>query len=133
MHTLVLAGVIVGIFFSSAITVLISIVDFDRLGGVIHWLLGNLAPLPPPALGLFALGGLRVAFEDRQGILIPGLVERVPVEDLALGQLRLADLADLGDGRALLVADRALLHALVPVLLAEPLQGQLQGALGLFL
>ena len=54
VHTLVLAGVIVGIFFSSAITVVISIVDFDRLGGVIHWLLGNLAPLPPPALGLFA-------------------------------------------------------------------------------
>jgi len=55
VHTLVLAGVIVGIFFSSAITVLISIVDFDRLGGVIHWLLGNLAPIPPAALGLFAL------------------------------------------------------------------------------
>jgi len=48
VHTLVLAGVIVGIFFSSAITVLISVVDFDRLGGVIHWLLGNLAPIPPP-------------------------------------------------------------------------------------
>ena len=37
VHTLVLAGVIVGVFFSSAITVLISVVDFDRLGGVIHW------------------------------------------------------------------------------------------------
>src|SRR4030095_15974113 len=34
VHTLVLAGVVVGVFFSSAITVLISIVDFDRLGGV---------------------------------------------------------------------------------------------------
>ena len=55
VHTLVLAGVIVGIFFSSAITVLISIVDFDRLGGVIHWLLGNLSPIPPAGLGLFAL------------------------------------------------------------------------------
>lgn len=54
VHTLVLAGVIVGIFFSSAITVVISIVDFDRLAGVIHWLLGNLAPLPPVALGVFA-------------------------------------------------------------------------------
>jgi len=53
VHTLVLAGVIVGIFFSSAITVLISIVDFDRLGGVIHWLLGNLAPIPAAPLGLF--------------------------------------------------------------------------------
>jgi iron complex transport system permease protein len=55
VHTLVLAGVIVGIFFSSAITVLISVVDFDRLGGVIHWLLGNLAPIPPVPLALFAL------------------------------------------------------------------------------
>jgi iron complex transport system permease protein len=58
VHTLVLAGVIVGIFFSSAITVLISIVDFDRLGGVIHWLLGNLAPIPPAGLGVFALVSL---------------------------------------------------------------------------
>jgi iron complex transport system permease protein len=54
VHTLVLAGVIVGIFFSSAITVLISIVDLDRLAGVIYWLLGNLAPIPPPALAVFA-------------------------------------------------------------------------------
>ncbi len=54
VHTLVLSGVIVGMFFSSAITVLISVVDFDRLGGVIHWLLGNLAPIPPPALAVFA-------------------------------------------------------------------------------
>jgi iron complex transport system permease protein len=54
VHTLVLAGVIVGIFFSSAITVLISIVDLDRLAGVIYWLLGNLAPVPPPALSVFA-------------------------------------------------------------------------------
>ena len=58
VHTLVLAGVIVGIFFASAITVLISIVDFDRLGGVIHWLLGNLAPIPPTGLGVFALVSL---------------------------------------------------------------------------
>ena len=70
VHTLVLAGVIVGIFFSSAITVLISIVDFDRLGGVIHWLLGNLAPLPLPALGVFglvaALGFWLVLGQSRQ-------------------------------------------------------------------
>jgi iron complex transport system permease protein len=55
IQTLLLAGVIVGIFFTSAITVLISIVDFNRLGGVVHWLLGNLAPIPPASLGLFAL------------------------------------------------------------------------------
>ncbi|HEU5319460.1 MAG TPA: iron ABC transporter permease [Methylomirabilota bacterium] len=57
--TLLLAGVIVGIFFSSAITVLISVVDFNRLGGVVHWLLGNLAPVPPASLALFA--GLALA------------------------------------------------------------------------
>ena len=54
VHTLLLAGVIVGIFFSAAITVLISLVDTNRLGGVIHWLLGNLAPIPAGALGVFA-------------------------------------------------------------------------------
>ncbi|HEV8471210.1 MAG TPA: iron ABC transporter permease [Methylomirabilota bacterium] len=54
VQTLLLAGVIVGIFFSSAITVIISIVDFNRLSGVIHWLLGNLAPIPRASLALFA-------------------------------------------------------------------------------
>jgi len=54
IQTLLLAGVIVGIFFTSAITVLISLVDFDRLGGVVHWLLGNLAPIPAGSLALFA-------------------------------------------------------------------------------
>jgi iron complex transport system permease protein len=55
VHTLLLAGVIVGIFFSSAITVLISVVDFDRLGGVVHWLLGNLGPIAPSGLAVFAV------------------------------------------------------------------------------
>ncbi len=57
VHTLVLAGVIVSIFFSSAIAMLVSLVDFDRLGGVIHWLLGNLGPVPPMALAVFASVG----------------------------------------------------------------------------
>jgi ABC-type Fe3+-siderophore transport system permease subunit len=52
--TLLLAGVIVGIFFSSAITVVISLIDINRLGGVVHWLFGNLAPIPPGALAIFA-------------------------------------------------------------------------------
>jgi ABC-type Fe3+-siderophore transport system permease subunit len=54
VHTLLLAGVIVGIFFSAAITVLISLVDTNRLAGVIHWLLGNLAPIPAGPLSVFA-------------------------------------------------------------------------------
>jgi iron complex transport system permease protein len=55
VQTLLLAGVIVGIFFSAAITVIISLVDFDRLSGVIHWLLGNLSPIPATSLALFAV------------------------------------------------------------------------------
>ena len=54
VQTLLLVGVIVGIFFSAAITVIISLVDFNRLSGVIHWLLGNLAPIPVTSLALFA-------------------------------------------------------------------------------
>ena len=55
VHSLLLAGVIVGhLLLGSAITVLISVVDVNRLGGVIHWLLGNLAPLPPGPLAVFA-------------------------------------------------------------------------------
>jgi iron complex transport system permease protein len=55
VQSLLLAGVIVGIFFSAAITVIISVVDFNRLSGVIHWLLGNLAPIPRASLALFAM------------------------------------------------------------------------------
>jgi iron complex transport system permease protein len=54
IQTLLLAGVIVGIFFGSAVTVLISVVDIDRLGGIVYWLLGNIAPLPGHSLLLFA-------------------------------------------------------------------------------
>jgi len=55
VHTLLLAGVIISLFFSSAITVLISVIDFDRLGGVVHWLLGNLGPIPPRSLAVFVV------------------------------------------------------------------------------
>jgi iron complex transport system permease protein len=82
VHTLLLAGVIVGIFFSAAITVLISIVDTNRLGGVIHWLLGSVAPLPAGALGVFALA------------TAAGLW-------LVLGQARALNLLALGDEGAL--------------------------------
>ena len=54
VQTLLLTGVIVGLSFSSAITVVISVVDFNRLGGVIHWLLGNLSPISGGSLAVFA-------------------------------------------------------------------------------
>jgi ABC-type Fe3+-siderophore transport system permease subunit len=82
VHTLLLAGVIVGIFFSAAITVLISIVDTNRLGGVIHWLLGSVAPIPPVSLGVFAMA------------TAAGLW-------LVLGQARSLNLLSLGDEGAL--------------------------------
>jgi len=77
-HSLLLAGVIVGIFFSSAITVLISIVDVDRLGGVIHWLLGSVAPVSPGPLAVFAslaAAGLALAVSQAR-----------PLNLLALGE-----------------------------------------------
>jgi iron complex transport system permease protein len=78
VHTLLLAGVIVGIFFSSAITVLISVLDFDRLGGVVHWLLGNLSPIPPGSLAVFA------ALTALGGWLVIGAARRLNL--LALGE-----------------------------------------------
>jgi iron complex transport system permease protein len=54
IQTLLLAGVIVGIFFASATTVLTSLLDINRLGGIVHWLLGNVSPIPPTSLALFA-------------------------------------------------------------------------------
>jgi len=53
VHTLLLAGVIVGIFFASATTVLTSLLDINRLGGIVHWLLGNISPIAPAPLGVF--------------------------------------------------------------------------------
>lgn len=70
IQTLLLAGVIVGIFFGSAVTVLISLVDIDRLGGIVHWLFGNIAPLPGRSLlvfaGLAALGFAAIVSQARE-------------------------------------------------------------------
>ena len=54
IQTLLLSGVIVGIFFASAVTVLTSLIDINRLGGIVHWLLGNIAPLSGSSLLVFA-------------------------------------------------------------------------------
>jgi iron complex transport system permease protein len=42
VQTLLLAGVITGLFFSALITLIVSLVDFGRLGGILHWLMGSL-------------------------------------------------------------------------------------------
>lgn len=83
IQTLLLAGVIVGIFFTSAITVLISVVDFNRLGGVVHWLLGNLAPIPPASLALFALlalGGFWLVLGSARELNLLALGEEAAVQ-----------------------------------------------------
>jgi iron complex transport system permease protein len=83
IQTLLLAGVIVGIFFSSAITVIISIVDFDRLGGVVHWLLGNLGPVPPASLGVFAVlagGGFVLVLRSARELNLLALGEEAALQ-----------------------------------------------------
>lgn len=83
LQTLLLAGVIVGIFFGAAITVVISIVDIDRLGGVVHWLLGNLVPLPPSTLALFAAlagGGVAVMARHARELNLLALGEESAVQ-----------------------------------------------------
>ena len=78
VQTLLLGGVIVGIFFASATTVLTSLVDINRLGGIVHWLIGNISPIPPGPLAVFAgLAGLGFA-------LILGQARQLNV--LALGE-----------------------------------------------
>ncbi len=42
IQTLLLAGVITGLFFSAAITLVVSLVDLAQLGGILHWLMGSL-------------------------------------------------------------------------------------------
>ncbi len=58
VQTLLLAGVIVGLFFSAAITLIISLVDFARLGGILHWLMGSLGALGYRPVAVMALGCL---------------------------------------------------------------------------
>jgi iron complex transport system permease protein len=58
--------------------VLTSLVDINRLGAIIHWLLGNISPIPAGSLALFA-GLAAVGFG-----LILGQARRLNV--LALGE-----------------------------------------------
>ena len=111
--TLLLAGVIVGIFFSSAITVLISIVDFNRLGGVIHWLLGNLAPIPPEALAVFAALALTGFW------LVVGQARELNV--LALGEEAAAQLGVHAERLKLRIFGGAALLTAVAVAFAGPI------------
>jgi iron complex transport system permease protein len=56
VQTLLLAGVITGLFFSAVITLVVSLVDFARLGGILHWLMGSLGTVGYRAVGVMAAG-----------------------------------------------------------------------------
>jgi iron complex transport system permease protein len=56
IQTLLLAGVITGLFFSAVITLVVSLVDFSRLGGIIHWLMGSLGTVGYRAVAVTAVG-----------------------------------------------------------------------------
>ena len=56
IQSLLLAGVITGLFFSAAITLVVSLVDFARLGGILHWLMGSLGTVGYRAVAVTAAG-----------------------------------------------------------------------------
>ncbi len=56
VQTLLLAGVITGLFFSSVITLVVSLVDFAQLGGILHWLMGSLGVVGYRAVAVIAVG-----------------------------------------------------------------------------
>jgi iron complex transport system permease protein len=56
IHTLLLAGVITGLFFTSVITLVVSLVDFAQLGGILHWMMGNLGTVGYRTVGVVAAG-----------------------------------------------------------------------------
>lgn len=56
IQTLLLAGVITGLFFSAAITLAISLVDLGRLGGILHWLMGSLSAFGYRPVVVMAVG-----------------------------------------------------------------------------
>jgi len=56
IQTLLLAGVITGLFFSAVITLVVSLVDFAQLGGILHWLMGSLGVVGYRAVSVIAAG-----------------------------------------------------------------------------
>ena len=78
IQTLLLAGVITGLFFSAAITLVISLVDISRLGGILHWLMGSLGTFGYREVSVVALGALLA------GVTLYGQARALNV--LALGE-----------------------------------------------
>jgi iron complex transport system permease protein len=78
MTTLLLSGVIVGLFFTSCVMLATVLLAAAELQGVIFWLMGNLGPASPGGLGVLALV---------LGIGIVALLREAPrLNVLALGE-----------------------------------------------
>jgi iron complex transport system permease protein len=56
VQTLLLAGVITGLFFSAVITMVVSLVDFAQLGGILHWLMGSLGIVGYRSVAVIGVG-----------------------------------------------------------------------------
>jgi iron complex transport system permease protein len=56
IETLLLAGVITGLFFSAVITLVVSLLDFAQLGGILHWLMGSLGAVGYRPVAVMAVG-----------------------------------------------------------------------------
>jgi len=65
--TLLLSGVIVGLFFTSCVMLVTALLAAAELQGVVMWLMGSLGPTSPEALGLlFTILGLGIIVLSRQ-------------------------------------------------------------------
>jgi len=83
IQTLLLAGVITGLFFSAAITLVISLVDVARLGGILHWLMGSLGVLGYRSVGVVALGcgvGLAAVYREARALNVLALGEEAALQ-----------------------------------------------------
>ena len=78
IQTLLLAGLITGLFFSAAITLIISLVDLARLGGILHWLMGSLGAIGYRPVVVMALGsavGIGIVYGEARALNLLALGE----------------------------------------------------------
>jgi iron complex transport system permease protein len=78
VQTLLLAGVITGLFCSAAITLIVSLTEFARLGGILHWLMGSLGPLGYGPVGVTAVGcaiGIAAVYSQARALNLLALGE----------------------------------------------------------
>jgi iron complex transport system permease protein len=78
IQTLLLAGVITGLFCSAAITLIVSLAEWSRLGGILHWLMGSLGPLGYRPVGVTAVGcavGIAAVYSQARALNLLALGE----------------------------------------------------------